>query len=187
MRADFHQRRAAQLLHHLPGGEALARRHQAAKINGLIGGGIHPTAHRSPQRRDVPGFKQRPDAGVKTAITIVEAEKKSLRWQWLKPLVRIQNVLNAHRTVAVMKQPGDLLIERAGAYREITLVGGVIFDIMVGQHQKAIRRPGFISLQLGALLRGEEGDVLSTHAEDKAQPDEKHQAVAQGRVQHGHP
>ncbi|VAS61660.1 Uncharacterised protein [Klebsiella pneumoniae] len=99
----------------------------------------------------------------------------------------IENVLNADRMVAVMQQPGDLLIECAGAHRKITLVGGIVFDVMVGQHQKAIRRPGLIGLQLGALLRGEEGDFLSTHAEDKAQPDEKHQAVAQGRVQHGHP
>ena len=69
--------------------------------------------------------------------------------------------------VAVMQQPGDLLIKRAGPHRKITLVGGVVFDVMIGQHQKAIRRPGFIGLQLGSLLRGEEGDLLSTHAEDK--------------------
>ena len=101
--------------------------------------------------------------------------------------MRVQNVLNAHGMVAMMQQPGDLLIKRAGPHRKITLVGGVVFDVMIGQHQKAIRRPGVIGLQLGSLLRGEEGDLLSTHAEDKAQPAEKHQAVAQGRVQHGHP
>lgn len=56
--------------------------------------------------------------------------------------MRIENVLNANRMVAVMQQPGDLLIECAGAHRKITLVGGIVFDVMVGQHQKAIRRRG---------------------------------------------
>jgi hypothetical protein len=36
-------------------------------------------------------------------------------------------------------------IKRAGPHRKITLVGGVVFDVMIGQHQKAIRRPGFPS------------------------------------------
>ena len=81
--ADLHQRRAAELAHHLPGSEALARRHQAAKINGLTSGSVHPAAHRRPQRRDVPGFKQRPYAGVKAAVTIVKTEEKSLGRQRL--------------------------------------------------------------------------------------------------------
>lgn len=69
----------------------------------------------------------------------------------------IENVLNADRMVAVMQQPGDLLIECAGAHRKITLVGGIVFDVMVGQHQKAIRRPGLIGLQLGRCCGARKG------------------------------
>jgi hypothetical protein len=42
--------------------------------------------------------------------------------------------------------------EHDPAQRPITLVGGVVFDVMIGQPQKAIRRPGVIGLQLGSAI-----------------------------------
>jgi hypothetical protein len=46
------------------------------------------------------------------------------------------------------------LIFSVGPHRKITLVGGVVFDVMIGQHQKAIRRPGFIGLPNTTLRNG---------------------------------
>ena len=73
MGSHFHQRRTADLSHHLPGGKTFTWRHQAAKIDVLSGGRIDPTADRRPQRGDIPGFQQRPDTGIKAAVAIVEA------------------------------------------------------------------------------------------------------------------
>lgn len=85
MRANLNQRGLAELANHIPGGKAIAGRHQTAEVNFLICRRIHPAAHRCPQRRNVPGLKQGPDPGVKTAITVVEAEQNGFRRQRFFP------------------------------------------------------------------------------------------------------
>jgi hypothetical protein len=99
VRADLHQRRAAELAHHLPGGEAIARRHQATKVFIPASGRcLKPGTFRRCGRRWAAGWTSPPTS------PIVEAEKKSFRRKRLKAMMRVQNVLNAHGMVAVMQQ-----------------------------------------------------------------------------------
>ena len=110
MRANLNQRGLAELANHIPGGKAIAGRHQTAEVNFLICRRIHPAAHRCPQRRNVPGLKQGPDPGVKTAITVVEAEQNGFRRQRFFSFMRIQNVLHANGVIAVVQKPAYLLV-----------------------------------------------------------------------------
>ena len=110
VRSDLNQRGPAELAHHVPRREAIPGRHQAAKIHLLMGWRIDPTAHRRPQRGDVPGLKQRPDAGVKAAVAVVKAEQNGFWRQRFFPVMRVKNVLHADGVVAVVQKPAYLLV-----------------------------------------------------------------------------
>ncbi len=110
MRANLNQRGLAEFAHHIPGGKALAGGHQTAEVNVLICWRIHPTAHRRPQRRNVPGLKQGPDAGVKAAVAIIKAEQNGFRRQRFFSFMRIQNVLHADGVITVVQKPAYLLV-----------------------------------------------------------------------------
>ncbi len=153
MRADFHQRRFAHFLDHLPGGEFVARRHQAAKIDFFVCRGIHPASNRCPKGWPVVGFQQRPDAGIETAIPIIKGEQNRFFRQHDFTVMSIQNLLNADRVIAIITEPGYLIAQRTGTHREVALIGCAILYIVITQNQKTIFRPWMIGRQRRSLIR----------------------------------
>ena len=69
----------------------------------------------------------------------------------------------------------------------VLLIGGIVFNVVVGQDQKLVLRPGFTRLQLRPIFGRNERDRLRADARAEAEPAEEYQAHGKTCVQHIHP
>ena len=156
VRADLHQAGVRHFPHLLPSEEAIARRHQAAEIDRLVGRRIQPDADRRQHRRPVVGLQQREDPAVEAAVAVVEGQQHRLVRQRRAAVLRLQDLLDRHRLVAVLLQPGELFIERAGAHRHVALVRRAVFHVVIRQHRVTVGRPRAFHRSHGPLRRRRE-------------------------------
>lgn len=137
----------------VPVQEAAARFQAAAEVDRLVGGRVHPGAHRRQQRRPAVGLQDRQHAGVEAAVTVVERQQHGALGQRFAALARGQDLVDRDGLVAVLAQPGELVDEAIGAHAQEGLVGVVVLDVVVCQGQEIPGDPGFFGGRHGPFGR----------------------------------
>ncbi len=138
---ELDQARARHLGDFGPQQEVLARRGLVAPVNQLAFGHVEPARHQREQRGIVVALEQREHLGVGAAVAVVEGQQHGLRGQRLAAGARIDDLLQAHRVVAVVLQPGEHVGQRAvvdGGFVGRVLEAGAHAGahVVEGQHAK---------------------------------------------------
>jgi hypothetical protein len=106
----------------------------------------------------------------------------------LPPRWARQDLIDGHGLVAVVAQPFELGGQQVGAHRQIALIGVMVLDVVVGQGQDVIARPGPVDVGRGPLGRRNESRNVACAAgqqQQAARQQEQARIQAQDGQEHG--